>query len=264
MTKGQRRLVEKPIRFAVLLWLPLALGVLLYGCGSSPERPVEDDDVLFQAATLDALLQGIYDGGITFAELKEHGDFGLGTFEALDGEMVAVDGEVYQVKTDGIAYPVDDTMESPFAVMTFFEPDTTLSVDTPMDCMQLEEHIDGTLPTKNIAYAIRVEGVFDHLKTRSVPRQAKPYPPLATVVENEVVFELQDVRGVMVGFRLPSYMQGVNVAGYHFHFLTHDRKAGGHVLECQPSNVTIGVDHINDWTTVLPDGQAFYEADFSD
>ena len=198
------------MRFAAFPWLAALLGILLYGCGSPQEQSVEDADVLFQASTLGALLQGVYDGSITFGELKEHGDFGLGTFEALDGEMVAVDGEVYQVKTDGVAYPVDDTMESPFAVMTFFEPDTTLSMDASMDCQQLEEHLDGILPTENIPYAIRVEGAFDHLKTRSVPGQTKPYPPLATVVDKEVVFQLQDVTGVMVGFRLPSYMQGVN------------------------------------------------------
>jgi len=130
------------VRFAAFLWPAALLGVLLYGCGSPQEQSVEDADVLFQASTHDALLQGVYDGSITFGELKEHGDFGLGTFEALDGEMVAIDGEVYQVKTDGVAYPVDDAMESPFAVMTFFEPDTTMSMDASMDCKQLEEHLD--------------------------------------------------------------------------------------------------------------------------
>ena len=250
-------------RFAMSLWPALLAGVLLYGCGSPQEQPIDDADVLFQVSTLDALLQGVYDGSVTFGELKEHGDFGLGTFEALDGEMIAVDGEFFQVKTDGVAYPVDDAMESPFAVTTFFESDTTLSMDESMTCMQLEEQLDGMIPTENIAYAIRVEGVFDHLKARSVPEQTKPYPPLATVVENQVVFELPDVTGVMVGFRLPSYMQGVNVAGYHFHFLTEDRKAGGHVLDCQPRSVTVEIDYMNDWTMALPIGREFYEADFT-
>ena len=249
---------------AVSIWPALFAGFILYGCGAPQEHPVDDADVLFQVSTLDALLQGVYDGSITFGDLKDHGDFGLGTFEALDGEMIAVDGEFYQVKTDGVAYPVDDAMESPFAVMTFFEPDTTLSMDESITCMQLEEHLNGVIPTENIAYAISVEGVFDHVKVRSVPEQTKPYPPLATVVQSQVVFELPDVTGVLVGFRLPSYMQGVNVAGYHFHFLTEDRKAGGHVLDCQPGSVTVEIDYLNNWTMALPTGRDFYEADFID
>ena len=47
---------------------------------------------LYQVSTATALVEGIYQGAVRVATLREHGDLGLGTFENLDGEMVIVDG----------------------------------------------------------------------------------------------------------------------------------------------------------------------------
>ena len=63
-----------------------------------------DREVLVQTSTIDALLDGVYDGELTYAELSRYGDFGIGTFEGLDGEMIAFDGAIWQVKSDGKAY----------------------------------------------------------------------------------------------------------------------------------------------------------------
>jgi acetolactate decarboxylase len=74
---------------------------------------------LFQTSTIDALLEGKYDGDVSFAQLEERGDFGLGTLNALDGEMIALEGNFYQVKADGRAYEIDKRTRTPFAVVTF-------------------------------------------------------------------------------------------------------------------------------------------------
>ncbi|NLO29340.1 MAG: alpha-acetolactate decarboxylase, partial [Methanosarcina mazei] len=58
-------------------------------------------DVLYQVSTIDALLLGVYDGVLPVSDLKTHGDFGIGTFDGLEGEMLALDGNYYQIKTDG-------------------------------------------------------------------------------------------------------------------------------------------------------------------
>src|SRR6478752_2893720 len=81
-----------------------------------------DPHVLFQASTIGALLDGAYDGDLTFAELAEHGDLGLGTVNALDGEMIAVDGEFLRVDAAGDVHPVAAEERTPFAVVTWFEP----------------------------------------------------------------------------------------------------------------------------------------------
>jgi acetolactate decarboxylase len=209
---------------------------------------------LFQTSTIDALLEGKYEGDVSFAELEKHGDLGLGTLDALDGEMIALEGSFYQVKADGRAYEIDKRTRTPFAVVTFFEPNLSRTFATPMDYEAFVACLDRLVSGETSCYAVRVDGRFDYVKTRSVPRQRKPYPPLAEVVEHQPTFELHDVAGSLVGFSFPHYAQGLNVAGYHFHFITADRSAGGHVLEFRLARGELRIDHEADLQLELPSG----------
>jgi acetolactate decarboxylase len=209
---------------------------------------------LFQTSTIDALLEGRYDGDVSFAELAERGDLGLGTLDALDGEMVALDGEFYQVRADGRAYRIPPDARTPFAVVTFFEPTLSRTLSESMDfetfCANLEDLVEAETP----CWTVRVDGRFAYVKTRSVPRQHEPYPPLAEVVKHQPTFELRDVPGSLIGFRFPDYAQGLNVAGYHFHFITADRSAGGHVLKFLLAHGELRVDREADLGLELPSG----------
>ncbi len=207
---------------------------------------------LFQTSTIDVLLDGNYDGDVSFADLAYRGNFGLGTLNALDGEMIALDGRFYQVKADGRAYPVDGRARTPFAVVTTFEPEIRRSLTTPMDFRALCENLDRLIGDEPGCCAVRVDGSFDRVKTRSVPRQRKPYPPLVEVVEGQPTFELHDVRGSLVGFRFPDRARGLNVAGYHFHFITADKGAGGHVLEFRLTRGELRIDSEADLRLELP------------
>lgn len=215
-------------------------------------------EALFQYATIDALLAGVYDGQLTIRELKENGNLGLGTFNALDGEMVVLDGKVYQVKVSGQINLAPDNGKTPFAVVTTFSPEKSVTLKKAASLKELTKLIDESLPTKNIFYALKMEGRFARVKTRSVPRQKRPYPPLTQVVKKQTVFNLKDVEGTMLGFRCPVFVKGVNVPGYHLHFLTKDRKAGGHVLDCAVGNLTVQIDPIHQFNLVLPADQDFY------
>lgn len=246
----------KIIRYLLVsIFLCIAIG----GCINLKENK----DILFQTSTINALLEGVYNGEITYKELKQYGDFGIGTFNDLDGEMIGLKGKFYQIKADGIAYSVDDSMKTPFAVMTFFEPDKSVLLDETMDYDQLKQYIDRLFLTKNIFYAIKIEGDFKYIKTRSVPRQNKPYPRLIEVVKNQPTFEFHNVKGTIVGFRIPDYMEGINVPGYHFHFITEDKKAGGHLLECRLQDVRIEIDYTSALYMVLPERGEFYKADLT-
>ena len=239
--------------------LAACLGMVLCGCSHLPDNK----DVLYQTSTIGALLEGVYDGHMTCKELRDHGDFGIGTFHALDGEMVVLEGEVYRVGADGKAHSVDDMQRTPFAIATFFDADETLHLAERFDYKALEQRLDALLPTENILYAIKVEGDFYFVKTRSVPRQSKPYPRLIEVVEKQPTFELHDVHGTIVGFRLPRYMEGINVPGYHLHFLTEDRDAGGHVLDFSTRRVRIEVDYMRAFHMTLPAQGDFYKAEMA-
>jgi acetolactate decarboxylase len=218
---------------------------------------------VFQVSTVGALLEGVYEGQTSFAELARHGDFGLGTFDALDGEMTALDGAFFQATADGRVVPVDPAMKTPFAVMIFFEPTLAVEIDSPMDFPGLAEAMDGAVPSRNVFYALQAEGRFEHIRLRSVRRQAKPYPPMVEAVADQPVFDHRDIGGTLVGFRFPDYTQGLNVPGYHLHFLSRDRCVGGHVIGFSTRRARVGIDVTSQFHMALPHDVSFLDADLA-
>ncbi|KLK87364.1 alpha-acetolactate decarboxylase [Methanoculleus sediminis] len=257
---------DRLFRYIVVAAAALIVGACI-GLAAAPLPPVPeggaDRDTLFQVSTIDALLQGTYDGSMTFDELARHGDFGIGCGDRLDGELIGVDGEWYLIRVDGRAYPVAGNATTPFAVATFFDSDMTVPIDAPMNLTALESRVQAELPSKNLFYAIRVDGTFPHLVTRSVPAQEKPYPRLADVTANQTVFTFENVTGTAVGFWTPALAKGVNVPGYHLHFITGDRTAGGHVLDMVLAEGTVQVDTTTNFTMALPASGDFWTVDLS-
>ncbi len=200
--------------------------------------------MLYQVSTVNAMLAGNFDGARTFAELKKQGDFGIGIIHALDGEMVALDGKFYRLNVDGEAKPVSDQTKTPFAVVTFFDADESLSVeDGPFSFSSLQKSIDALRTNKRIFYAIRIDGEFEFVRTRSFMAQEKPYPKLLKVLRGKQPFQrFENVKGTIVGFWFPKYMGGIRVFGYHFHFITEDRTRGGHVLDFKLVKGKIEID----------------------
>ena len=186
--------------------------------------------VLFQASTIGALLDGAYEGDLSFAELAAHGDLGLGTLNRLDGEMIALDGEFLRADVEGRIHPVAPEERTPFAVVTRFEPTVEAELPGPLEHGALLAALDELAPAGAASCAVRLDGRFEFVRARSVPAQEPPYRPLTEVVAAQNVFELRDLAGTMVGFRFPAYVEGIEVAGYHLHFVSADRERGGHVL----------------------------------
>jgi acetolactate decarboxylase len=213
---------------------------------------------LTQLSTIDALLGGVYDGKMSMQQLKQYGDTGLGTFDALDGEMVMLDGTAYRISVDGTVQIPDQTETTPFAAVTFFQADQEKTLPPGIGMQEMTRQIDSVLPTLNLIYVLRIEGIFKKVITRSVPRQKKPYQPLTEVVKNQRTFEFENVEGVIVGVRCPAFMKGVNVPGYHLHFLTRDGKAGGHVLDLSINKAVVKVDRTSNFYMILPEDQDFY------
>jgi acetolactate decarboxylase len=209
--------------------------------------------VLFQASTIGALLEGAFEGDLSFRELAEHGDLGLGTLNHLDGEMIAIDGEFFRADVDGDVTEVRPEERTPFAVVTAFEP----SVDERLPDEQLSHEkllarLDELVPTGASSCAVRLDGRFELVRARSVPRQEPPYRPLTEVVADQHVFELRDLEGTMLGFRFPTYAEGIEVAGYHLHFISADRSRGGHVLDTRSRSLRARLDPSDDLHIELP------------
>jgi acetolactate decarboxylase len=237
------------------------LSLLILLCNSFV-FPQEDNDIIYQTSTIGALMEGIYDGNMTFKELKNHGDFGLGTINNLDGEMIALNDTFYQVKSDGKVYKLDELQKTPFAVVTTFSEDFSLTAENA-DIKKLEKIINKNIPSKNLFYAISITGKFSYVKTRSVPGQSKPYPRLVEATKNQAVFEYKNLEGTLIGFRIPDYANGINVGGYHFHFLSNDRNSGGHLLDCVLKEGKISIDQKMNILIGLPSTADFYNVNLS-
>lgn len=236
------------------LCFALSLAVLLSSCAlTSAEKP----DVLVQTSTIDALLDGVYDGTTTFRTLKQYGDFGIGTFNGLDGEMIALDGKFYQIKSNGIAYRVNASQKTPFAVVTFFDFETKQKLKKGLTYDQFKWMHKKYLASENIFYAIKIKGDFRYMKVRSVPKQTKPYPKLKNVVKHQKVYDINNTTGTIVGFYCPSYVKGINVPGFHLHFINEEENAGGHVLDFIIDDVVLEIDEKNDFFLSLPKSNAF-------
>lgn len=246
----------KPGRYKMVILLLVAL-ILSSGCACRLPK----SDAAYQVSTLDALLEGVYDGSATFGELKKHGDFGIGTFDALDGEMIAVDGAFYQVKADGSVLTVGDEAKTPFSMVMFFTPKKILSLSGIKDMDTLMRNLDNGLQTKNAFYAVRIDGTFPYIRTRSVPAQHKPYPGLAEVVRKQAVFEFRNISGTIVGFRAPAYARGINMPGYHFHFISSDRKKGGHLLGCTIDKAALAIKDAYEFQLSIPSEGEFLRSD---
>lgn len=212
-----------------------------------------DDHALFQASTVSALLDGAYDGDLSFAELAREGDTGIGTLNGLDGEMIAFDGRFLRADVNGFLNEIGPDQETPFALVTRFEADSEFGIEGPLDLAGLEAALDRDRSVAPVA-AFRIEGTFPSVTARSVPKQQPPYRLLAEVVADQNVFELGPAEGTLIGFRFPVWAEGVEIGGYHFHFASRDLERGGHVLDLTINSGTALVQHADDLHVELPPG----------
>lgn len=212
---------------------------------------------IYQYATINALMEGGYDGDLTMKELQKKGSFGLGTFNELDGEMVGLDNHFYQIKSDGKAYPVTADMHTPFAAVTHFKANLKHQTTQKLDLKGLYALLDSLSANKNLYVGYQIKLFCESIKTRSVAKQSKPYPKMIEAVKKQVVFEMKNLEGTLVGFRFPDYMKGLNVPGYHFHFLSKDKKMGGHVLDLSASKFEIEIDFMDEFELKIPNNEAF-------
>lgn len=242
--------------------------ILLLPCCRNKLKKMKKNKI-FQNSTINALAEGLYEGDISFGELKKHGDTGLGTFQHLDGEMIGLDGVFYQVNSKGKVLEVADDMLTPFSIVCFLDKTNKIEYQVPqgLNFSEVEEFIKKEMETgvemsANYIYYFRIDGVFSRLKLRSVPKQ-KNGTRLVEVIPHQTVFNYNDLKGTMVGFFFPDYMRGLNVAGFHFHFISDDRKKGGHVLDFVIQEGNMVVNEKSDFDLQLPKIPGFGNMDLT-
>lgn len=147
--------------------------------------------------------------------------------------------------------------KAPFASVTVFNEDQRIEKAEFADYESLQKELDTMIENPNLFYAFKISGDFPYVKARSVPPQQKPYPPLAEVTKNQPTFVYENVKGYLFGFWCPAYVNGINVPGYHLHFISEDKTMGGHLLEVSIENAVILADQTPSFQMTLPEDKAF-------
>ncbi|WP_212625437.1 acetolactate decarboxylase [Pseudomonas sp. PP3] len=218
---------------------------------------------LFQVSTSGALVAGVYSGMVAVDTLLQHGDFGLGTFASLDGEMAVMEGKVYQIRGNGKVTIAPDDALAPFAVVTRFKPQKDLTIGQVQSLSQLEEMCDAHSPSENLFYAFRIDGHFAQVHTRVVNPPSKG-TRLADAAKSQTEFRFCNIEGSLIGIWSPSFSSAFSVPGHHFHFLSADRQHGGHLLDCASFGpLRLQMEELNDFHLALPETQEFLTADLS-
>jgi acetolactate decarboxylase len=216
----------------------------------------------YQISTSAALVQGVYDGAVSSRTLLANGDFGLGTFEHLDGEMVVLDGNIYQVRGDGSVQRRQDDFQVPFAVVSQFQPEETFDVPAVGSLEDLERACDRHRESDNLFYALRVDGVFERMHTRAMKGTSEG-TGLAAAAQTEPEFDFEDIGGTLVCIWSPLYSSSFSVPGYHFHFISNDRTKGGHVLGCSAKALRVGIQVLCEYDVRLPEVGSFLKTNLT-
>ena len=223
-------------------------------------------ETVYQVALLQSLTQGYYDGIIKVSELKEHGDTGIGTFEGVNGEMIVLDGTVYQALGDGSVQVADDNETVPFSNVTFFDNDISETLSQTKDINTLKESLTNTVNKngKNLFYMVKIKGTFDKMNVRSELKQEKPYKTLdKALATDQREFNYENIAGTVVALYCPDYMGGLNTPGWHFHFISDDKTKGGHILELSFESAQAEFDSTQDFDMYLPEDPDFQKIELA-
>ncbi len=243
--------------------IALMLVALAMGCGANNEtghgpEVTADKNTFYQYNIWWGFVNKVFDGDMTVKELKTRGDIGLGSYTELDGELVMLDGVPYRIREDGSVTVPEDEEKIVYVDAAFFEPESSFEIPKTVQFDSLRSIINQHLPTLNQFYAIKITGNFSYMKCGGLSRQEKPYTDgLDVLIPQRPVFERENFAGTMVGFYCPEFIGNINVAGYHFHFISEDKQFGGHVMEFAGQNLTVAVDPLLDYHFSLPGTEDF-------
>jgi len=217
---------------------------------------------LYQVSTANALVQGVYQGCVTVGDLKNHGDFGLGTYDSLNGEGLMLDGRIWQALSSGKVTEPADSTTAPFWVCTEFVADRHNTLEAVDGWDDLLAQLDQLRESDNLFVAFRIDGEFDEIHYR-VACRSEAGTDLVKATSHQAEFTFERCRGTLMGFWSPTYARTFNIPGYHLHFLSADHQHGGHVLGVKASNLTVQVMDVQNVVMALPESPAFLEADLS-
>ncbi len=216
---------------------------------------------MYQVSTLQALMLGYTRPVITVAELVRQGNTGLGTFENVDGEMIVIDGRCYRAMENGKTVLAEPDRGVPFSSVCAMQKDRTFTLGEAKDAASLKTSLNNLIDENfglNSMHMARIDGEFALVDARSESGYRSVHTSLKTILDDtQKAFKFENIRGSLVCVYYPDYMDGINAAGWHLHFISEDRTKGGHVFEIHMKSGTVTIDKINRIELRLPDEPVF-------
>lgn len=218
---------------------------------------------LLQASTLNALMLGNFDRTISVRTFLQDADTGIGTYTGLDGEAIFEDGVAYRATADGGVTVMGPEDGVAFGTVAKFDRSAPVhQVENTASLAVLNEQLAPYVAENpNIFYLLKATGTFDQMHVRSCYACEKPYPTLSEAASHQKEFRYQNVAGSVIAVYCPPYVEGINLPGWHFHFLSADKSKGGHILGLQTASLTFQLNPILDWELVLPENPEFAKRD---
>lgn len=217
---------------------------------------VKTKSYIYQHGTLGGLMQDLMDGTEKIGTLSNYGDFGLGTLEGSNGEIIFLDGVIYHADETGKINQLTGDELTPYAAVTNFESDEQFSLANSSDDTVKAAILEKV--SHNLFAAVKIEGTFKHMHVRVAPKQEKPYPRFVEIARHQPEFEADDIAGTIVGFFTPNLFQGAAAAGFHLHFISDDRRFGGHVLDFELTDGKIDLMELAEFRQHFPTENADY------
>ena len=221
------------------------------------------ENKLFQVGTLNSLMMGDYHGSVSVKDLLKEGNVGIGTYDGLDGEAIIVNGKAYDGRADGKVYEMNDNDTLPFSTVSHFDETVEENNISFSSIEEFKQKMEAYLPSHNFFYMIKMEGTFN-VRVRSCFKQKEPYEPLYKVACDQREFQYEDVDGYVIGVYCPNYIEGMNLPGWHIHFLSKDFSKGGHILKVDGNNIKFKINQLNGWNVYLPHTEGFSNWDLTE
>ena len=220
-----------------------------------------DNNCMYQVSTLQALALGYTRSVVRTDELLSHGNTGLGTFEDVNGEMIVIDRHCYQAAEKGSVTEMPPDTGVPFASVANLQGDRVFTLSEIPDIEHLKMELNLKIEEDfglNSMHIAKIEGDFERVDARSESAYRSHHVELKDILgKTQKSFCFKQIRGTMVCIYYPDYMDGINAPGWHLHFISEDRKWGGHVFNLQMKRGEVFLDKINRIEIQLPSEPAF-------
>ncbi len=251
----------------ILAIIIIIIGALLVNSAAGGIFGDDEDDSIYQVSLLQSFMHGEYEGFVSVGDLKSHGDIGLGTFDGANGEMIFLDGVVYQADSKGNINIMEDGETVPFATVTNFDCDSKMSDISAKDFDDLANQLNKEIEKKGVnqIYVMKIDAECENITVRSVVKQEKPYDEFTEVAaRDQKVFNHGNLNGTIVAVYFPEYMDKLNMHGWHLHFLSDNKTVGGHVLNATVKHADAEIDEISEFDMIVPDRDSFNNKDLNE